>query len=386
MIGRIGVFSASGYDLISSPLINSVLYLAQRGYEVDLFCVQSDKFPLPRFDTPRARSIPWNLDQLPGGKLRRFEMLRSSLLATRGRSYDFAIGFDPPGLWLAAQFALFRPMPLVYHSLEIVSADTLRTKQQKVRKWLERQISKRCILSITQHELRASVLARENGLARDRIAIVPNSSLGKPILQGSQWLRERFSIGSDKVIVLGVGSLIPQHCIEQLVSSVPEWPESFVLVLHGWFADHDFEQRIRAVVASTSQRVFISTDLLPIAEKYTIFQSADVGVVLFDPAADVNFKLGGVSAGKLFDFFRCGVPVIVNDLPGVRGLVQDSGSGLVIGGFEGLGLALVQIEERRAEHRRAAIRTFEENEFSRCYEPVLQRLERICRAKGRLLD
>ena len=197
--------------------------------------------------------------------------------------------------------------------------------------------------------------------------------MGLPLVEETPWLRKKFGIGSDKIIVLAVGSLIPEHSILELVQAALHWPEKYVLVVHGWFVNPIYEQQVRTLAFIGSDHIHISAELLPLSEKYLVFQSADVGLVFFNPV-NVNMRLGGVSAGKLFDFARCGVPVIACDLPGMRELIHDRGWGFVVGDPAGIGQALDQLMTCHDSCRASAIKTYKEYEFSKCYAGILQRV------------
>ena len=370
---RVGIFTTSGRDALYSPFINSVLYLSQCGYKVDIFALASDKFPAPEFNSADIQYIPIRLSRshVPGGS-QLITLLRINRLL-RDKQYHFFIGFDPGGLINAAVLGVLRKTPYIYHSLEIVSESTLSTRRQRLKKFLERLLSKQAVLTITQDEVRADILARENRLDRNQVTVVYNAPLGEPLPAKSSWLRDRFRIPETQYIVLAVGSLIEEHLVDQIAESVSGWPEQFTLVLHGWFASEAFEKRLRQIANSQSDRVFISTELLPHDKRHLVFQSADIGLAFYKPVNE-NLRYVGAAAGKIFDFMRCGVPVIANDLPGMKELIEGNQWGVVISDSSAIPHVLSMIERHYQKYRDQSLRAFERYDFARSYARALNRI------------
>lgn len=375
MSRRVAMFTAGKCNFISSPLINSAEYLASQGYAVEIYAVESDEFDAPTFASPDISYIPY---PVPESRIVGSVFLSTPYRLNRlmGRNtYQFFVGFDPTGLVFAALLGKWRRTPYVYHSLEIVSESSLVGWRRKFDKKIERWFNGGAVLTITQDQHRADVLARENHLDRERIAVVYNSPLGDILPDKSQWFRERFDIPPTKFIVLGAGSLMKHHMIDRIVETVESWPEPFVLVLHGWFWGEGFEEKIREIADEHRDRVFISTTLLPHADKYQVFQSADIGLVFYD-SIDDNLHFVGAAAGKLFDFMRCGVPVIALNLPGMKELIEDSGAGVVVDNVTDIPNALVDISHDYAHYNKRSLLAFDQYDFARSYEGALARILR----------
>ncbi|MCX5751410.1 MAG: hypothetical protein NT099_07065 [Candidatus Saganbacteria bacterium] len=373
-IKRVALFSMSGYDLISNPLINLAKYLSKRGYVVDIFGLGSTKFAVPDFESGGINCILFNAAVFRGRFFRFFQVAYFFFTRMMGKKYSFFVGFDPPGLKMAAFISLFLRVPFIYFSLEIISKSTIKSWRQHFQKWLESKLSFRALLSITQDKKRAEILARENGLNLNKIMVIHNSPLGEPLKDKSFWLRDKFEINDSRIIVLAVGSLIPEHLIEELVNMALYWSEQYVLVLHGWFANAAFETKIKSIIGQSSGKIILSTELLPIAQKYQVFQSADIGLAVYRPAGD-NFLYTGLAAGKIFDFLRCGIPVVVNDLPGMKGFLQDTGAGEVVADLGDIESVLPRIISEREKYAKAAFKLFEQYENSKSSAVVIDRIE-----------
>jgi glycosyltransferase involved in cell wall biosynthesis len=315
---RVAIFTLSGYDVITSPLINTANYLAALGCAVDIFTRNQTQFRDPNFRYISIRYLAVTIPDSPViRRIGRFFLLKHVWNELRLNQYDFTIGFDPRAFQHAWLLARLKKIPAVYHSLEFYPEKTLK---QKIRRSVENIFLRKADWIITQDALRADWLSRKLHFPHHRISVISNTSFGDHLPQKSSYFRNKFHIPDAKKIVLAIGSLIKEHMILEIAKSVEGWADEFVLVVHGWFPDEKYEGDIRECVDRWPHRIFISTEFLPIERKYEAFQSADIGLVAFAPDNENNL-LVGAAAGKLFEFARCGVPVVVNDLPGMRTLV-----------------------------------------------------------------
>ena len=351
---------------ISSPVLNTALYLASMGYDVDLFVVQSRKFQMPKLGDERIRVYVLENVLLRSCLFRELEIVVRRLIPPR--RYRFLVGFDPDGLLRAGFLSMVWRVSYLYHSLEINEyADNC---DGRIRKAVERYFAKRAMFILTQDETRAEIVARGNNVPLEKILVLYNTGIGSVLTEKDDYLRKRLGIPQDRTIVLATGTLGMEHCIEKIVRSVEKWPDKFVLVLHGWFYDSYYENRVRSYMSCHADKVFISTELIPFEEKYRIFKSADIGLVFYEPF-NTNMRYTGASSGKLFDFMRAGVPVIANDLPGMRQLVEGNGVGIVVKGEDDIGDALSRILEAYRDFREMGFETYERYEFSTCYSKIL---------------
>ena len=372
---RIGIFSESGYDIISSPFVNTVAYLNSLGHELDIYLRSSNEFPRPDFKQSRIHCIIINykFENSPFlRKLSRYYKLFQICLKYRRKKYDFVIGFDQRGLMSAAIFGIINKVPYIYHSLEIVSINDKKSLLFRIYKYIEIIINKFALLTITQDDIRAELLCKKNKLSRDKIHVVYNSSIGEIVKEKHTWLKDKLNIPKDKTIVLCVGSLIEEHMVKDLVMSALNWPTPFVLVLHGWFSNSGLESEIRDISVSNPKRIYISDQLLPIDQKYKVFQSTDIGLAFYKPINN-NFLYVGYAAGKIFEFMKCGVPIIVNDLPGMKELVEDNHCGVVSSSNE-IGNSLETVFNNYNYYSSNCFKTFPQYDFAKKYNKVLDKI------------
>jgi glycosyltransferase involved in cell wall biosynthesis len=365
----IALFTCFEWVSISTSVINTARYLADRGYEVDLYLIPGGRFGEPVFAEPTIRKIV----VIP----RRFLIGQLKFLWARwrkGKDYQFAIGFDPLGLVTAAMQRLVFGTPYVYHSLEILCVTRESHWKLRLLKKLERWAARRALLCLTQDAQRGAILANDLGIAQGRIGIALNSPIGPALPQRSEYLQRKLGIDASKTIVLAAGSLMREHWIDRILDSVDAWPADCVLVLHGWIPDSDFATQVMAESAKRPGRVFVSTDLLPDAEKYQVFQSAAIGLVCYEPTDD-NLKYAAGSSGKLYDFMRVGVPVVANDIPGMRELVEGNSCGIVVQSAALIGQAISTLLAHYRTYSQSALAAYENCRFEASYEVALARIE-----------
>lgn len=370
---RVGMFSVSGYDIISSPFVNTVKYLSNVGYVIDIFGASLERMPEPNFNNNTVSYFAINSRNMRFGFLERILRIIKIWKHVKKNKYDFLIGFDPDGLFDAFIISLLKRAIFIYHNLEIYSLVPKVKLKMKLKKNIEVFINKFALLTITQDESRANILRDSNKIKKEKIAVVYNSSFGNPVKTKKNWFREKFNISSNKKIVLCVGSLIKEHLVEEVVCSSENWTDEFVLVLHGWFPDPILKDTVFKFSSQRPNKIYISTELLSIEKKLLIFQSVDIGLVLFN-AMNENLTFVGGAAGKLFDFMQCGVPIVANDLPGMKELVEKNGIGAIVNKFVDLNNCLNKIVIDYQKYSNKCLSTFSKYSFEKSYQKVLDRI------------
>jgi glycosyltransferase involved in cell wall biosynthesis len=371
-----------GSAAIYQSVVNTARYLASQGYLVDIFTIQNDRHPLVFSEDSikiyfiKKSKFTKILDRFAKSRLTTctyyLDVCTSFFIPPK--FYSFIIGFDPQGVITGGIISHVWRVPYIYHSLEINELSTSASWHQRFTKKLENLFSKKALFCLSQDKQRCHVLAEENGLEIDKLLVAYNSAFGSELLlEKDNYLRDKFNIPNNKYIVLAVGSLQFEHCIDQIVISVDEWPDNFVLVLHGFFWNPDHEKVIRQEIELRSEKVFLSMDFLEGDSKYKVFQSSDIGLVLFQPI-NKNFMFAAGSSGKLFDFMRVGVPVIANDIPGMREIVEEKRFGIIVERPKDIGRYLTKIIEDYEYLRKNAFESYGDYEFCKCYSRVLNQI------------
>lgn len=369
------------FDSVPS-LMGSVKLLSQAGYATDLIFIADPAFAPPCFDEesvhlvalPSLRRLP-----LPESVRRILEALILFLgvfWRSGTRRYSWLVGIDPVGLIISGICATIFRLRYCYISLEILFSGEIKSGYLKTLKRLERYYNQRCAFTIIQDRVRADLLATENGVPHESILLLPNSPLGEVNPQHSRYLRERLDIPDDQKVVLHVGTLSKWTCTPQLLDVSRSWPATLKLVLHsrerGSEIGFDLADHPRLQISEGP----VSSQDLP-----ELIASADIGLVLYciDEQHFMhrdNILYVGLSSGKMAEYLRCGVPVVVSAFPGMCDLMEEYHCGVCIAEMDEMADAIHTILADWANYSRGALRCFDEVfHFERHFAAVLSKLQ-----------
>ncbi len=380
----VGLITAHSWIGMSTPVINTAIYLADQGYQVDIFMNES-KFveedlgiKKPQFENPNINVVSTiqkkkislvekGIAFFTGLKPADVRFVRNFRKNPKRKKYDFFIGYDLRGLARAAVLSFFSKTPFIFHSLELEKPNSFS--------YFDKKRAQKSLLSISQDEIRCDLLSLIFSLNREKVMISYNSPLGNKMLEKKNYFRETFSIPENKVIVLASGGLAKSHYIDKLLETVKDWPDEFVLVLHGWIPKKPLENEIRAYVKEFPNKIYLSTNFFSYQDKFELYQSVDIGLILFAHSDDFNVKYAAGSAGKLFDFFKVGVPIVANNVPGMQDWVVGKSCGVVFNEDIELVKCLQEVNENYDYYARNSSMQFDKYEFTNSYKLILNRIE-----------
>ena len=371
---RVALFMPYGYLPISTSVINAAKTWETHGFAVDIYVPPSERFGVPAFGN---RDIAVHrVRDLRNAGLPQLSYAYAAIRASDRAEYAHAVGFDQGGVIAAAGLAARKRCPFVYHSLELTLREQVHGARGRLVRAIESTCARRARIVVTQDRGRAALLVRDLRLPANRIMIVPNAPLGPYSGARSNYLRTKFGLPPRTRVVLLSGSLIREHLALEVIESVGDWPEGFVLAVHGWAPQPEYKAAILKAAARWPERVYVSFDVLPVELVDDLYSSADIGLAVYRPI-DRNFVYIGAAAGKVFGFMRVGTPTIASDLPGMREIVLATGSGAVVRDVADIPKRLLQIVRSFDDVSRAARAAFLRYEFSRHYGRVVARLEDV---------
>lgn len=366
------LFFGSGYGGVSPSLENTAKYLAGQGYRVEIYIDYSERCKELGIDLKERENIFIHyVNQDFFIFINRFILPIYRRAKEENIYYSFIVGFDPIGLFPAAFLSQALGIPFLYHSLEFY-------EEIGWEETIEKKLANKANFILTQDDIRAEKLSEILKLDRQRILLVYNSSIGSPIFQKENYFREKFSISSQKKIVLFAGSIIEEFCILEILKTVSEWPNEFVLIIHGWCFDKKLGKEIDKYI--DFKRTFISREIFDSEKKYKVFQSADIGLVFYKPL-NLNLICAAGASGKFYDFMRAGVPVVGNDILGMRDLVEKNSVGKVVSNLRELGSKLNDILCDYKMYREKCFEIFKKYEYSNQYSNVLSMVEDLSNNK-----
>jgi glycosyltransferase involved in cell wall biosynthesis len=345
---------------ISTPFIQVAEFFRSKGHRV---CVHADKGQQLNYSELQGAEYFYSTPILT----RSFPILFiSSLFRPKPKINGLCICFDTASLIYSSYFLSFERK--VYISLELyeVHGRTILGKLlSHLVEFLESVSIRECELIFSQSERRIERLRDKYQLDRQKLRLLPNSNAGSIITGTSDYLRSKFNISINKKIVLFMGSLMVEAGLVDLLKAIPSADEKFVFVFHGWFPDPILKKQFIKFQAQYYDRVFLSCDLLDQKDKYDLIKSADIGCAFFQPI-HFNFALGLGSAGKVFDFARCGIPIIANDSEEGHQIVVTNRIGTVTN-FSDINIALNEALKIRKED---CNNYFIRNEFSKVFSEL----------------
>lgn len=366
-IALIAKYSWAG---ISTSLINSAIFWEGKGYSVDIYLEQPDenKFPFPDFPGKNIRIIKTTITafNLFG------DLIFCRKYFNKHTDYRWIIAFDIDALIRAGICQTFYGGRVIYHSLEFFEPQNSSLKST-IKKILEKHFSRKAAYVFTQDAKRAEFLGKDLNIPWDRFRLIYNSPTGETITAQANYFREKFKISSESRIVLCVGSLQKEHLIVDIVESAEYWNGKFVLVLHGWFPDKALLEFVLHKQQKSPDKIYVSDQLFDHWNKYIPYQSCDIGFAGFSSETN-NLKYAAGSAGKVFDFFRTGKPIVAFDSPGMAELIEGNGAGFVYQEVSDIAFALSNIDKSYDSIRRNCLKTFGQYEFNCQYDRVMATL------------
>jgi glycosyltransferase involved in cell wall biosynthesis len=137
--------------------------------------------------------------------------------------------------------------------------------------------------------------------------------------------RSELGIAPEARIALYQGWLAPERNLEHLVDAVAlaATPVEVVFMGYGEYGETLLE---RAAERGVADRVHLA-ETRPRYDFLRWTASADVGVIPYPSGRDLNSHL--TSPNKLYEYIAARLPILANDLPYVRGVVEENGFGVV---------------------------------------------------------
>lgn len=381
MIRRIAIIDTDGkFDTVPC-LVSTSKMLLDSGFKVGIFIISNDIYLSPFlpeielhvFPPPKSskRSTRWThiiISWLP-----------FLMKSTKRSKFDLIIGVDPLGILLATAVGLALGIPTIYYSLELLIQNEIRSWPQKILKKLEIYCTQRAKFSIIQDNKRANILSKENKVMRDNIVLLPNSYLGPAWKRKTNYLRKRLKIPEGKKIVLHIGSIEAFNQSIQLAQISQSWKEDFVLVFHTHrrLKNNIYERKFLKLIDNS--RVYLIQEPIPHFELDNLVSSADAGIAFYEIKPNKkNIYYMGLSSGKIAQYLKCGLPIIVSNLPLINTMVNQYRCGICVKNYDEIWSAVKKIWTNYQSFRNGAIRCFEENiRFERYFPELLTKIKTI---------
>jgi hypothetical protein len=299
MKGKIALIVDENRHLSTYPSVyNTAKLLSQYGYDVDLFL-------------PNDMKVDYNIENVNIIKFRKKIGLLYALIP-KIKQYNLVISYHTLGFIISSILCKITRVPYAYFCLEIIGFDQKKSLKSKLIKYIEIFLNKGASFTVVQDENRKKLIKKIHKLNQNLIFCIPNSYIGT-FRNSSKYLRDKFNIPNEKIIVLYSGAIEFWAIDDNFIKAVGQWDKRYVLVLHGFSRDNYLE-KIKPLIKEinmTETKIYISSNILNVDEYMKLIASADIGLVWYKRDLPINVSTIGLSSGKFSAFLRCGVPIIV---------------------------------------------------------------------------
>jgi glycosyltransferase involved in cell wall biosynthesis len=300
-------------------------------------------------------------DKLEGVALDRFAEKTSE----EKEEFDVAYCVDATGLYTFKKSGI-KARKTVYISFEILEILKGSTFENLTRiKQLEKDIIKTEVdLVMIQDVYRRKFLERTLGYELKKVSYLPNSVMleGSSSVKG-RYFRDMFGLDANQNLVLSAGMISESVCSMEIAGVMGSWETDLPvkMIFHERMLIPENRNYYQRVEHAGKGKVLLSLNPLPYEELSKVFTSADIGLAIYSKEHGDNFGIIGSASGKLFQYIKYGLPVIVSDLAGLRELVEDHQMGIVVNSPSGIPAAIEGIMKDYDRFSNNARKAFEDD-------------------------
>jgi glycosyltransferase involved in cell wall biosynthesis len=380
---KIAIVFFEGFISVSPTLLNLSQYLSEKGFDIEIITREIDKnayapeYTLNNVNIVRIKYAPSDSLLVRIKNKIAFEIFsddcykkycdyryKQTVISTfehhlEKNNYDFIIGVDTLGLIAASKVAFRRGKKLIYLSLEIDFLANKNNYFNMLFKKREIRAHKKSYLTVTQDEIRLDSLIKENKLDKNRLkyCFLPNAP--RPLIDSNNdrsYFRNLFSLNKDDFIVLAAGMIDDAVMSYEIAEQCSLQNDMYKLIFHERekidLSKNKYVVQTRDIGGSN---FYLSLNPLPYNEIDKIYCGADIGIAIYNPSYGENFKNIANASGKLTHYLKFGIPVIVNELPGMRDVIEKHQCGIVIDNINEFNLAVQKIKEQYEYYSRNAL-------------------------------
>jgi glycosyltransferase involved in cell wall biosynthesis len=241
---------------------------------------------------------------------------------------------------------------LVYHT-----QDYLEPGRFPVWQFLERRLARRAAFVISNEPNRARFMATSYRLPRLPVIVRTSLPSDWPVPAGSsRWRAELMArVGADGSarFILHHGAMTSLRCSKQVLDAIALLPSRMFLICTGMAESSDAYRKWQPAISARglTDRV-ICLPRLSFEDLASLTAAVDVGLLLYANDGIGNFYQ---APGRLAQFMRAGVPVVLSNFPGLELLTLKYGLGTAVDASDapGLAAAIVGLADR-CDHQRAS--------------------------------
>lgn len=288
--------------------------------------ISLDKFNLILFRSEQLKSY--------------IEIINFSNQIKRNQEKNYMATFcvDTMGLFVHRKSKM-KSEKIINLSLELLyDFDSDKEWLNKVLKENERfYLKHKVTFTLIQDTYRWAIYKRINKVERDNFLLLPNSTRmnsENEIIQKSDFFYKRFNLDPETLIVLSAGMICDEVCSHEIAQVVGNYnfKTKTKIIFHNRIKNDTIRQLyIEKVRLVGKDNVCLSLDPVLFSELHTVFNSAQIGLVIYNmDNTDENFNAIGAASGKLYQYLKYGLPVIVSNITGLKEIVLENEIGVTV--------------------------------------------------------
>jgi len=168
---------------------------------------------------------------------------------------------------------------------------------------------------------------------KSKIIYVPNNAIPEKSKKKLTGVVEQFkNLPKDKVICASVGMVevsVYSYEIAKAFSKI----DNAVLIYHNRMKINKKRDYTKQVINANTRNLYLSEMVYDFEDIEYAYKGIEIGIACYNPYNE-DLKLIGKASGKLNFYMTYGIPVIVNNLPGLADLIEKYNCGVVIDDVE----------------------------------------------------
>ena len=264
--------------------------------------------------------------------------------------YDFVIGIDRVGVYVAYTINCFYNIKYGYISYEIFFEQETSKEFKSIEKLACRNIE----FAIIQDQQRGLNLQQENDVPFEKMLYIPVAGSTQYEYQKSYFVYDILNIEYTKKMIIYTGSIASWSCFSSLFECT-SIPENWALVIHDRYGS-SFEKLNKIVKKLPENVYFLDIELFSNHDMHKILHSADLGLALYcpnflSPYTGKNISDLGLSSGKISTYLQNGLPIVTTYNEILLEYMKEYNIGYMIKTVSELESILLQYEPQERYHK-----------------------------------
>jgi hypothetical protein len=333
----------------SVPNLKSfIMYAARNNHEILLLTTKSVKFPKPSFLSKNIKyiAISERTRRLQLPTFIRFNLLCISILLSMiFREYKLILA-GHTALVLGYLISIIRLKKYCSFIIEYPKLSINNDERLSFFEKLEHKGIRKSLFLITHDKLHADFIGQHLKIKDLKFVTIPNGTLGKATISESRFLHESLGIPMDHKIVLHSGGFGPWLDSKSLAKKSANLPYGYSLVFHinhNVTDDEYYNEYVRG--RDVNDKSVFSMSPVATNELDKLISSATIGIAWY--STDIlgyRATMLGLAAGKVGNYLKCGIPVIVPDYDPFR-YISEYSCGKQISDLNQLNDAITEIDK-----------------------------------------